>query len=179
MNKTTIALIHWIWGEAKLADFMREVTKGESVPPHGEIFDHGDEQLAAWISDFVFPEDRSRGSLALGKVIQYNSDARARDLYEALTEGRKDPAGRLAWLDEMEVDLIRDALLGYEGDSDIYVHSARTGFAPGNRYRVHDRFTVFEPGWTCSPGDWGLSEPDRQVCPVPIGTQCECAVEQQ
>jgi hypothetical protein len=186
MHRTTVKVIHWIWSEPKLADFFRGIAEGEKIPPHGEAFEYGDEQLAAWISDFVFPEDRSRGILAwrqiteqdgpFGKVASPAAEARVSALYEELTEGRKTPAGRLEWLAELEPELVRDALLGHEGDSDIYVHATRGRYAPANRYRVHDAGTVFEPGWRTPPGNWGLPEADRQVCPEPIGPPCSCAV---
>jgi len=174
MNNTTIRIIHWIWGEPKLADFMREIAGGEKIPPHNEVFEYGDTALAEWVSDFVFPEDRSRGIRAWENID--GSEARVTELYEALTEGRKTPSGRLEWLDEAEWDLIRDALLGVDGESEIYVHATTGRYHPRNRYRVRDSGTVAEPGWTSASGMWGLAEQDRQVCPEPIGSPCSCEV---
>lgn len=65
------------------------------------------------------------------------------------------------------------------GVADVYVHATVTGFHPRNRYRVVDAQTVAEPGWTSASGLWGLAEEDRQVCPVPIGECCACAVMQR
>ncbi len=186
MHKTTIRVIHWIWSEPKLADFFREIARGEKIPPHGEIFEYGDEQLAAWISDFVFPEDRSRGILAWRQITEQDgpfgkvaspAEARVSDLYEELTEGRKTPAGRLEWLDELEPELVRDALLGHEGVSQIYVHATAGRFAPSNRYRVHDSGAVYELGWTAPSGRWGLAEADRQICPELVSGPCSCVVK--
>lgn len=177
MNGTTVEIIQWIWGEPKLADFLREIAAGEKIPPHGEVFDYGDDQLACWISDFVFPEDRTRGIKAWIDI--EGDDARADALYRALTEGRKTPAGRLEWLDEAEWDLIRDALLGHKGSSDIYVHSLVRPYHPNNVYRVHDSGTVYEMGWTSASGAWGLAEKDRQVCPNPMNHPCGCTVVQR
>lgn len=174
MNETTVKIIHWIWGEPKLADFMRGIARGEKIPPHDEVFEYGDHQLVCWISDFVFPEDRSRGIKAWGDL--GGDEARVAELYESLTEGRKTPAGRLEWLSELEPELVRDALLGHEGDSDVYVHATSGRYAPANRYRVHNAGTVYESGWRTSPGDWGLAEADRQICPEPIGSPCSCVV---
>lgn len=191
MNKTTIEIIHWIWGEPKLADFMREIAAGENIPPHDEVFEYGDEHLASWIGDFVMPEDRSRGIKAWeritgdaarapwNKASGETSEGRVTALYEKLTEGRKTPYGRLEWLGELEPELIRDALLGHEGTSDIYVHATAGRYAPANRYRVHDAGTVYESGWTAPAGAWGLPEADRQVCPEPIGSPCSCTVVQR
>ncbi|AXH66452.1 hypothetical protein SEA_SATIS_303 [Streptomyces phage Satis] len=177
MNETTKRIIEWIWGERKLADFLRGIAEGEKIPPHHEAFDYGDDQLACWISDFVFPEDRGRGIKAWIDI--EGDDARADALYEALTEGRKTPAGRLKWLDEMDVELVRDALLGHKGGSDIYVHSLVRPYHPNNTYRVHDSGTVYERGWTSASGAWGLAESDRQVCLRPTDPQCGCAVVQR
>lgn len=174
MNETTARIIHWIWGEPKLADFMREIAQGEKIPPHDEIFEYGDNALIEWISDFVFPEDRSRGILAWGRI--GGSEARVSALYEELTEGRKTPTGRTEWLEEVDVELVRDALLGHEGASDIYVHATTGRFHPNNTYRVHDSGTVYERGWTSASGAWGLPEADRQVCLRPTDPQCGCAV---
>lgn len=174
MHETTVKIINWIWGEPKLADFLREIAAGEPVPPHGEVYEYGDHELANWISDFVFPEDRSRGIRAWEQID--GSEERVRALYEELTEGRKTPAGRLQWLDEMEVHLIRDALLGHKGDSEIYVHATAGRFHPNNIYRVHDSGTVYEMGWTSASGAWNLPETDRQVCPNPKGIPCGCTV---
>jgi hypothetical protein len=172
MNETTIKVIHWIWGEPRLADFLREIAAGEKIPPHHEAFNFGDDQLACWISDFVFPEDRSRGIKAW--IDLGGDETRVTELYEELTEGRKTPSGRTKWLDEMRADLVRDALLGHEGDSDIYVHVKIKGFAPGNRYRVHSKFGVYEAGFRGGTGFWTIAESDRQVCPMKIGERCSC-----
>ena len=172
MNATTIKVIHWIWSEPKLADFLRGVAFGDD-------FGWGDDQLAEWVCVFVFPEDRSRGSSAWELNNVEGSEARAVALYEALTEGRKSPAGRLEWVDETEWELVRDALIGASGETSVYVHSTRTGFHPNNRYRVHDKKTVYESGWTAPAGAWGIDEPDRQVCPEPIGERCSCMVVQR
>lgn len=179
MHKTTIKIIHWIWADPKLADYLREVAQGDE-------FEYGDEQLVSVISEFVFPEDRSRGILAwrritehdgpFGRVSSPEAEARVTALYESLTEGRKTPAGRLEWLSEMEPELIRDALLGREGDTEIYVHATSGHFHPNNRYRVDGRTGVYEPGWTSASGFWSLAEADRQVCPDPIGSPCGCTV---
>jgi len=177
MNETTIRIIHWIWGEPRLADFLRGIAEGEKIPPHDEVFEYGDDQLACWISDLVFPEDRSRGIKAW--IDLGGSDERADTLYETLTEGRKTPAGRLKWLDEMDIGLIRDALLGHKGGSDIYVHSLVKPYHPNNIYRVHDFGTVHERGWTSASGAWGLAEKDRQVCPNPTVSPCGCTVVQR
>jgi hypothetical protein len=177
MNETTIKVIHWIWGEPKLADFMRKIAVGDKIPPHSETFEYGDNALAEWISDFVFPEDRSRGVKAW--IDLGGDEARVTELYEALTEGRKTPSGRMEWLGEMDAGLIRDALLGHEGDSDIYVHVKIQGFAPGNRYRVHSKFGVYEAGFRGGTGFWTIAEADRQVCPRKIGERCACEVEQR
>lgn len=174
MNETTIRIIHWIWGEPKLADFMRGIAEGEKVPPHHETFEYGDNALAEWICDFIFPESRSRGILAWGNI--GGSEARVTELYEALTKGRKTPAGRNEWIDEMEIEQIRDALLGADGEGEIYVHSTTGRYNPRNRYLVRDFDTVAEPGWTETSGMWGLAEADRQICPVPIKEVCACEV---
>lgn len=174
MNETTMRIIHWIWGEPKLADFLRGIAEGEKIPPHDEAFEYGDEQLACWISDFVFPEDRSRGIRAWIDID--GDEARVTELYEALTKGRKTPAGRLKWLDEMDIGLIRDALLGADGMSEIYVHATTGRYNVRNRYLVRDSGTVAESGWTSASGMWGLAEKDRQICPEPIGNPCGCTV---
>lgn len=179
INDTTVRVIHWIWGEPRLADFLREIANGEKIPPHGETFDYGDDQLACWITDFVFPEDRMRGIAAWGKVAGPGSEARVRALYEKLTGGRKTPAGRLEWISEMQTDLVRDALLGNKGDSDIYVHPLVKPYHPNNTYRVHDSGTVYEWGWTAPSGAWGLAEKDRQICPEPVNGPCGCTVVQR
>lgn len=191
MHATTIKIIHWIWSEPKLADFMREIAAGEKIPPHGEEFDYGDQRLAAWASDFIFPEDRLRGIKAWERITGRSegsawdraagadSEARVTALYENLTEGRKTPYGRMAWMGEVNWNQVRDALLGHEGDSDIYVHATAGRFHPANRYRVHDKGTVYESGWTAPSGAWGLPESDRQVCPVPIGETCSCVVQRE
>lgn len=174
MNETTMRIIHWIWGEPKLSDFLRSIAEGEKIPPHNESYDYGDEALACWISDFVFPEDRSRGIKAW--IDLGGDEARVTELYESLTEGRKTPAGRLQWLDEMQIDKVRDALLGADGEGEIYVHSTTGRYHPNNRYLVRDSDTVAESGWTASSGMWGLAERDRQVCPKPISQPCSCEV---
>lgn len=176
LNETTIKVIHWIWGEPKLADFLREIAAGKKIPPHDEIFEYGDDALACWISDFVFPEDRSRGILAWSRIAGRDSERRVKELYEELTEGRKTPAGRREWLDEMQIDRVRDALLGADGMSEIYVHATTGRYHLNNRYLVRDSDTVAESGWTASSGMWGLAEKDRQVCPLPIGEKCSCEV---
>lgn len=181
MNETTMKLIHWIWSEPELASFLREIAKGEPVPPHDEIYEYGDEQLACWISDLVFPEGRSRGILAWERMVSRGaSNAKVDALYEELTAGRKTPAGRLEWLSEMNTELIRTALVGSDaGGPHIYVHATVKGFHPNNRYRVHSPNTVYESGWTSGSGAWTLAEPDRQVCPEPITSPCSCKVEQR
>lgn len=191
MNETTAKMIHWIWGETKLADFMREIAAGEKIPPHDEIFEYGDEQLTAWVSDFVFPEDRSRGILAWERITRRtgeapwnrasgpDSEARVTALYEELTKGRNTPFGRFEWLSEVDWSLVRDALLGHEGSSPVYVHATVKGFHPNNTYRVHDSGTVYERGWTSASGSWGLAESDRQVCLKPTEPRCGCAVVQR
>lgn len=179
MNKTTIDVIHWIWGEPKLADFMREIARGEKIPPHDDVFEYGDHQLVAWISDFVFPEDRSRGILAWRRI--EGREDRVVELYESLTEGRKTPAGRLEWLSELEPELVRDALLGDGGDGEIFVHSLRKPYYRRNRYQVYNATTVHEIGWSATSGFWGLAEADRQICPEPhpFDTPCSCVVVQR
>lgn len=170
MNETTVKLIHWIWGEPALADFLREIARGDE-------FEYGDNELGDWIASFVFPENRSREILAWERI--GGSETRVSELYEKLTAGRKSPAGRLEWLDEMDTELIRNALIGDGVKPYIYVHATVKGFHPNNRYRVHDRHTVYEPGWTSASGAWGLAEPDRQVCPEPIDRPCSCVVDQR
>lgn len=174
MNETTVKIIHWIWGEPKLADFMRGIARGEKIPPHEEVFEYGDHQLVCWISDFVFPEDRSRGIKAWGDL--GGDEDRVVKLYESLTEGRKTPAGRLEWLSELEPELVRDALLGIDGESGIYVHATAGRYHPANHYLVRNSGTVAESGWTASSGLWGLPEADRQVCPDPSASPCGCVV---
>lgn len=174
MNETTARVIHWIWGEPELADFLREIAAGRKIPPHDETFEYGDDDLAAWVSDLVFPEDRSRGIKAwldLG-----GNEDRVTELYEKLTEGRKTPSGRLEWLDETDWELVRNALLGHKGTSDIYVHATAGSFHPKNTYRVHDSGTVYERGWRDPSGAWGLPEINRQVCLRPTDPQCGCTV---
>jgi hypothetical protein len=170
MHGTTVKIIHWIWGEPDLADSLRGVADGDE-------FSYGDDELLEMISSFVFPEDRERGIRAWIEV--HGNEARVRKLYEELTEGRKAPAGRLEWLSEAEPDLIRDALLGHRGDSDIYVHSLIKPYHPNNMYRVHDFGTVYERGWTSASGAWGLAEKDRQVCTNPTVSPCGCTVVQR
>lgn len=170
MHKTTVRVIQWIWGEPDLADLMRDTAKGDE-------FEYGESELVSLIASFVFPEDRSRGIRAW-LDISGNED-RVKVLYEALTEGRKTPAGRLEWLSELEPDLVRDALLGHKGDSDIYVHATKGRFHPNNTYRVHDKGTVYERGWRDASGAWGLPEQDRQVCPSPSSAPCGCTVVQR
>lgn len=112
VNETTTKLIDWIQGEPELAAFLRGIAQGEPVPPHNEIYEYGDEQLACWISDLVFPEERSRGILAWERMVSKGaSNAKVNALYEELTAGRKTPAGRLEWLNEMDVAAIREMLL--------------------------------------------------------------------
>lgn len=179
MHETTAKVIHWIWGEPKLADFFRDIARGEKIPPHDEIFEYGDHQLTCWITDFVFPEDRSRGIKAWYELD--GDEGRVAALYESLTEGRKTPAGRLEWLEELEPELVRDALLGSEGGSEIYVHSLRPPYHPNNTYRVHDAGTVYERGWAAgaASGAWGLAEAERQLCMNPGQTPCGCTVVQE
>jgi hypothetical protein len=159
MNETTAKLINWIWSEPKLADFLREIAKGDE-------FEYGDYDLGCWINDLVFLD---------GPPPVPGIDAeRIHRLYAELTEGRD----KLAWIDEMDVAQIRDALLG-QGGGDTYVHALTIDFHPGNRYRVYDKNSVFEAGWTGGSGLRNLPEQDRQVCPEPIGTPCNCTVEQK
>lgn len=167
MHNTTIEIIHWIWGEPELADFLRKIARGDEC-------EYGDGEMMSLISSFVFPEDRERGIKVWLGI--HGDENRAQVLYEKLTEGRKTPAGRLEWLSEAEPELIRDALLGHEGDSLIYVHPTAGLMGSVNRYRVHDKGTVYEPGWTAPSGAWGLPEGNRQVCPAPIGEGCSCVV---
>lgn len=167
MHKTTIEIIHWIWGEPELADLLRTAALGDE-------FNYDDDEMMALISSFVFPEDRERGIRAW--IDAHGNEGRVQALYELLTEGRKTPAGRLEWLSEAEPELIRDALLGHKGDSLIYVHATAGRYHPNNRYRVHDSGTVYESGWISPAGAWGLAEADRQICPVPIGETCSCEV---
>ena len=54
MHATTMKIIHWIWGEPKLADFLRKIAEGDD-------FEYGDDELLEMISSFVFPENRERG----------------------------------------------------------------------------------------------------------------------
>jgi hypothetical protein len=170
MHATTMKIIHWIWGEPELADFLREIAEGDD-------FAYGDDKLLEMISSFVFPEDRERGIRAWIDV--HGNEDRVQKLYEELTEGRKTPAGRLEWLSEAEPDLIRDALLGKDGDSDIYVHATAGHFHPNNRYRVDGKYGVYEMGWTSAAGFWSLAERDRQICPNPTATPCGCTVVRQ
>jgi hypothetical protein len=160
-------IIHWIWGEPELADFLRGIAEGDD-------FEYGDNELLEMVSSFVFPEDRELGIRAWIDV--HGNEDRVQKLYEELTEGRKTPAGRLEWLSEAEPDLIRNALLGHEGDSEIYVHATAGRFHPNNVYRVHDSGTVYEMGWTAASGAWNLPETDRQVCPNPTAAPCGCTV---
>lgn len=179
MHENTIKVIHWIWGEPKLADFLRGIAAGEKIPPHDDAFEYGDDALAEWVSDFVMPEDRSRGIAAWERMATKDWETRVRALYEELTEGRKTPRGRLRWIGEVEWNVVRDALLGAEGDSEIYVHATAKGFHPNNRYRVSSRGIVYERGWTSASGSWGLAEADRQVCPKPDEVKCGCTVVQR
>lgn len=173
MNETTIKLIHWIWGEPKLADFLREIAKGEVDPVDGTWYEYGDNELAAWISDFVFPEDRSRSSLAWETLVSKGvSTDRVDLLYADLTEGRRTPQGRLEWLNEMDPELIRAALVGDETEPYIYVHATIKGFHPKSRYRVQDKYGVYETRF------WALDEMNRQICPEPIDRPCSCEVKQ-
>lgn len=167
MHRTTIEIIHWIWGEPELAEFLRSIAQGNE-------FDYGDGELAEVIASFIFPEDRERGIRAWLDV--HGDETRAQKLYEKLTEGRKTPAGRLKWLEEMEIERVRDALLGADGMSEIYVHATTGRYSTRNRYLVRDSGTVAESGWTATSGMWGLAEKDRQVCPEPIGSPCSCEV---
>lgn len=160
-------LIHWIWSEPKLADFLREVA-------HGDEFEYGDLELGNWISDLISPD---RSGIAWDFLVSKGVHVDRIDaLYADLTEGRD----RLAWLDEMDSELIRTALVGSdEGGPHIYVHATVKGFHPKNRYRVHSADTVYETGWTSASGAWSLAEPDRQICPEPIDRPCSCKVVQR
>lgn len=168
VNETTMKLIHWIWSEPALAEFLRDIA-------HGNEFDYGDTELGSWISDLVFPEDRN--GMAWEALVTNGVDIdRVNMLHADLTEGRD----RLDWLDEMNTELIRTALVGSDdGGPHVYVHATVKGFHPNNRYRVHSPDTVYESGWMAASGAWGLAEPDRQVCPEPIGSPCSCKVVQR
>jgi hypothetical protein len=166
VNETTIKLIHWIWSEPALAEFLREIANGDE-------FKYGDQELGSWISDLL---DNTRSQHADAVLADKGADLRvARTLRRELTEGRD----RLAWLDEMNTELIRCALVGDITEPHVYVHATVKGFDPNNRYRVHSPDTVYESGWTSASGAWGLAEPDRQVCPEPIGSPCSCKVVQR
>jgi hypothetical protein len=169
MNETTIKVIHWIWGEPELANLLREAAKGDE-------FEWGDDEVMALIASFVFPEDRSRGIRAWIDI--HGQEDRVQALYESLTRGRKTPAGRLEWLGELDRDAVCKALLPLERNSGIYVHATLKGYAPGNRYRVHNQFGVYEAGSYNTAAFWILAEPDRQICPMPIGERCTCTVVQ-
>lgn len=174
MHKTTARLIDWIWSEPELADFLREIAKGEPTPPDGEIFEYGDHQLGLWIADLVDPWGRN--SLAGDVLVRHGVNlARLGRLHDDLIEGR-DPN---TWLDEVEDHLIRDALLGQDGGGDIYVHATVKGFPPESRYQVHSPVEVYESGSGVMSDILPLPERDRQVCPVPITTTCNCTVEQK
>lgn len=177
MHDNTIKVIHWIWGEPKLADFLRKVAVGEGTPPYNETYEWGDEQLAECVVEFVLPEGRSRGSRAWNYEINGNEE-RATALYEELTKGRKTPLGRLEWIGEIEWNVVRDALLGDESDTPLYVHSTIKDYHPNNRYRVSNKFSVYEMGWSSPSGLWGLTEQNRQVCPRPDLRKCGCTVVQ-
>jgi hypothetical protein len=167
VNQTTIKLIHWVWSEPALAEFLREIA-------HGDEFGYGDTELGAWISDLVSPENRN--GMAWETLASNGVDIdRVNMLHADLAEDRD----RLAWLDEMNTELIRCALVGDVTEPYIYVHATVKGFHPNNRYRVHDPDTVYESGWTSASGAWGLAESDRQVCPEPIGSPCTCKVVQR
>lgn len=170
MHATTIKVIHWIWGEPELADLLRHQVDGDE-------FEWGGDEVVAMIASFVFPEDRERGIRAW--IDAHGNEDRVQALYESLTEGRKTPAGRLEWLSELDLDAVCKALQPIERDSGIYVHATVKGYAPGNRYRVHNQFGVYEAGWFSGSGFWTLAEPDRQICPVPIGETCSCEVVQR
>lgn len=167
VNETTMKLIHWIWSEPALAEFLREIA-------HGDEFEYGDTELGAWISGLVLPEERN--GMAWEALVTNGVDVdRVNMLHADLTEGRD----RLAWLDEMDTELVRAALVGDEAEPYIYVHATVKGFQPNNRYRIHDADTVYESGWMSASGAWGLAEPDRQVCPEPIDAPCSCKVVQR
>ncbi|MFE0472640.1 hypothetical protein ACFW2V_13595 [Streptomyces sp. NPDC058947] len=167
MNETTAKLINWIWSEPDLAEFLREIANGDE-------FEYGDTELGAWISDLLDNTHSQHADIVLANK---GADLRAaRKLRRELTEGRD----RLEWLDEMDAELIRTALVGSDdGGPHIYVHATVKGFNPNNRYRVHSPDTVYEIGWTSASGAWGLAEPDRQVCPESIDQPCSCTVVQR
>lgn len=83
----------------------------------------------------------------------------------------------LAWLDELDPEVIRVFLSGVNGDA-LYVHARVRPFHPNNRYRVDDEHTVFEVGWTAGAGAWGLAARERQVCPESIRQPCACRIRQ-
>lgn len=159
MNTTTARLINWIWSEPDLADFLRGIANGDE-------FKYGDYELGCWVNDLVFLD----GPLPVPGI----DTERIHRLYAELIEGRD----KLAWIDEMDVAQIRDALLG-QGGGDIYVHATVARFHPANRYRVYDQYTVRESGPDQSRGAIELPEQDRQVCPEPIEAPCNCTVEQK
>lgn len=169
VNETTMKLIHWIWSEPGLANFLRGVAKGD---PDSDEFEYGDTQLGMWLSDLL---DGSAVADAHLSRLTVNLHA-ARELARELSN-RDDP---FEWLSEMDPERIRNALLGHEGGGEpVYVHATVEGFHPRNRFRVHNESTVYEPGWTSASGAWGLVEEDRQLCPEPIGAPCSCTVVQR
>lgn len=105
MNDTTKKITDWIQSEPELAAFLRDIARGEPVPPDGEIYEYGDQQLGCWIADLL--DDLRNG--AWWDVVAGNhvSVTRIDALREELAQGR----GRFDYLDEMDVEQIRRALL--------------------------------------------------------------------
>lgn len=174
MNETTRRLIHWIWRDPKLADFMRQIITQNSPVRDGEDYEFTDLQTGCHLADLVAagPE---RDAVWCSIVEESGLDTEALEsVLKAFTTGR-DPDD---WLDEMQADWIRVALTGGR-NTGIYVHVRIKGFHPRNRYRVHDRFGVYESGWFSGSGFWTIGESDRQICLEPIGATCSCMVAQR
>lgn len=165
MHMTTKKIIDWIWSEPGLSDFLREIADGEETI-------YGDVQLASWLCDLL--GDQRNGiwwQFATNKNVDI---ARVDNLRDELSRGKD----RSRWLEEMEIPLIRNGLLGTKGNGPIYAHSLVRPFHPNNRYQVINSTEVREIGSTSAIGIWGLAEKDRAVCPESIGERCSCGAAQ-
>lgn len=170
VNETTMKLIHWIWSEPDLADFLRDVAEGDAAQDGGEF---GDRELSIWLSDLLGDE---RNGIWWDVITSRKVDL---DRLNMLRAELTDDRGRLDWLDEMDAELIRNALLGQEGGGEpVYVHALQ-GLDPRDRYRVHSASAVRERSGAAADRLWYLPERNRQLCPEPIGAPCSCTVERK
>lgn len=60
-------ITEWLTGSAVLRESARHIARGRPVPPEGEIFEYGDQDLMEWVFDLLYsPEPAWLPGMASG-----------------------------------------------------------------------------------------------------------------